>query len=212
MTNGTFGFAMKMQLAALLLIFATLTTTGQSKVLTADSDTVFWSGYYKKIESRIGLEPTEKIQSDFCFRFWEGPVVIELRQVDNKLLGTATFLLQEFRKEGRLYFKKYTLTEPTTKAIYDLVTKYKIKDLATDNQIKGWGGGLDGITYITEWADKDSYSFKNYWTPTHYQDKLVEAKRLVDFVGDLNKIVELNKLGGEFMEQQPFSSWVYIGQ
>jgi len=200
---------MKIQLTILILTLTTLATVGQDRTLTADSDTVFWSKYYEALRSKIGLEPTDQIQTDFYFRFWDGRKIIELRRVDNKLVGTTTFLLQQYKKnkEGRLYFKKSLLTDKTTQLISGLVAKYKIIDLPTDKQIKGWDSGFDGITYIIEHADHDSYSFKNYWTPTHYQDKLMEAKQLVDFVDNLNNIDELKTLGDKFMARQPFSSW-----
>jgi len=192
-----------------LLTFTTLTAVGQVKVLTTDSDTVFWVKYYKTLRSEIRLEPTDKIQSDFYFRFWDGRKVIELKRVDKKLQGTVTFLLRQCKKnkEGRLYFKKTVLTDRTTQIIFDLVTKENIINLPSDKYIKGWDGGLDGITYLVEHADSDSYSFKNYWTPTYYQDKLTEAKQLVDFVDKLNNIDELKILGKKFMDRQPFSSW-----
>jgi hypothetical protein len=138
--------------------------------------------------------------------------VIELKRADNKLTGTSTFLIRQYRKnkqreEDRLYFKKYDLTDQTTKMIFELVTKYKIIELPTDKQISGWNGGLDGVSYIIEHSDKDSYSFKNYWTPTYYQDKLKEARQLVDFLDNLDGIEELKMLDKKFMDQQPFSSW-----
>jgi hypothetical protein len=199
---------MKIQLTILILTLTTLTAAGQERTLTADSDTVFWFKYYKTLRSEIGLEPTDKIQTDFYFRFWDGIKVIELRRVDNKILGTVTFLLRQCKrnKEGRLYFKKSLLTDKTTQIISDFAIKYKVIDLPTDKQIKGWDDGFDGITYIIEHADNDSYSFKNYWTPTHYQDNLTEAKQLVDFVDNLNSIDGLKKLRDKFMARQPFSS------
>lgn len=200
---------MKILLTISLLTITTLTVSGQDKVLTADSDTVFWAKYYRILRSEIGLQPTDKIQTDFYFRFWDGKKVIEIKRVDNRLLGTATFLLRQYKKnkEGRLYFKKNVLTDKTTETIFELVTKYKVIDLPTDKLIKGWDGGFDGITYIIEHADMDSYSFKNYWTPTEYQDKLTEARQLVDFVDNLSSIEELKTLEKKFMDRQPFSSW-----
>jgi hypothetical protein len=205
-------FAMKILVTISLLIFTTLIASGQDKFLTSDSDTVFWAKYYKTLKADIGLEPTEEIQADFYFRFWDGDKVIELKQVDGKLIGTSTFLVRQYRKkkqreESRLYFKKYDLTNQTTKMIFELVTKYKIIELPTDKQIPGWNQGLDGETYIIEQADKNSYSFKNYWTPTYHQDKLKEARHLVDFLDGLNSIEELKTLDKKFFDRQPFSSW-----
>ena len=205
---------MKNLLTILFLTFLNLTTVGQDKILTADSDTIFWSRYYKPLKNEIGLEPTDKIQTDFYFRFWDGIKVIELKRVNKKLLGTATFLLRQYKKskEGRLYFKKSLLTDQSTEIISELLTKYKIIEMPTDKKITGWEGGLDGITYIIEHADNDSYSFKNYWTPTHYRDKIAEAKQFTDFVDNLNNIDELKTLGKKFMSRQPFSSWyTFVG-
>jgi hypothetical protein len=203
---------MKKLLTMSLLILSTLIAVGQQKFLTTDSDTSFWYRYYKPISVEIGLEPTETIQSEFYFRFWDGDKVIELRQVNNKLIGTSIFLIRQYiknskREEGRLYFRKYDLTEQTTQVIFELATIHKIIELPTDKLIHGWEGGLDGVTYITEHSDKDRYSFKNYWTPTLYQDKLKEAGQLVDFLVKLNGIGELKMLDRKFMDRQPFSSW-----
>ncbi len=205
---------MKIGLTILFLTLMVTTAVGQDKILSTDSDTVFWFSYYKTVREKIGLEATDKIDSKFYFRFWDGSKVIELRQGDAKIEGTVTFLLQQYKsnKEGRLYFKKTILTDKTAKSIYELLNKHKIIELPTDKQIKGWDDGLDGIIYITEYTDQESYSFKNYWTPTHYQDKLTEAKELVDFINQLNEIQELVIIRKKFMERQPFSSWYnFIG-
>lgn len=72
-------FEMKIRFSILLLTFISLTAVGQVKVLTKDSDTVFWFKEYKAIRNHIGLELTEKIDSEFYFRFWDGTKVIELK-------------------------------------------------------------------------------------------------------------------------------------
>jgi hypothetical protein len=200
---------MKILLIIFLLTFTTLTTIGQVKVLTSDSDTIFWHDWHKALKAKIGLEPTDKIQADFYFRFWDGRKVVELKRANGKLTGTVTFLLRQYKaeKEGRLFFKKSVLTDSTTKLISDLVTGHRLVELPTGNQINGWGNGLDGITYIIEHANMDTYSFKNYWTPTHYQDKIPQAKNLVDFVDKLTEVGELKVLHEKFMNRQPFSSW-----
>jgi hypothetical protein len=198
-------------LTIVLLTLAALTTVGQDKVLSADSDTTYCGRYYRKLEREIGLDPTAKIPGDFYFRFWDGRKVIELRRHNNALTGAVTFFLQQFKngKEGRLHFKKSKLTDQTTNTIVEFVANYKITDLPSDNQIKGWDNGLDGIIFIVECADKKSYSFKKYWTPMHYQDEIAEARQFVDFADNLNDINELKTLEEEFMDRQPFSRWYY---
>jgi hypothetical protein len=205
---------MKIRFTILLLITIVTSAIGQDKILSSDSDTAFWFKYYKTYRNKIGLEATDKIDSKFYFRFWDGSKVIELRQKEDKYIGTVTFLLQQYKKnkEGRLYFTKNILTDKTTNLINELLTKYRISELPTDKQINGWDGGLDGIIYITEFADPDQYSFKNYWTPEIYKDKIPEAKMLIDFITQLNEIEELRLIGKKFMNRQPFSSWyTFIG-
>lgn len=205
---------MKIQLTITLLIFGALAAVGQDRTLSADSDTVFWYKYYAGIKNQIGLEPIDKVPDDFYFRLWTGVNVIELRRSDGKITGDVTFLLQEYkeRKVGKIYFKETPLTKETTEQIYDLINKYNILVLPTDKKIDGWETGFDGITYLIETADKTSFSCKTYWTPKHYKDKLVEAKRLVDFLDGINSIEELNSIGKRFMERQPFSNWYnFIG-
>jgi hypothetical protein len=204
----------KIQVTILLLISIVTGTLGQEKTMSADSDTVFWYKYYAGIKNKIGLDPIDKIKDNFYFRLWTGVNVIVLRRAEGKVSGDVTFLVQQYKenKVGKIYFKKTPLTTVTTEQIYDLINKYKIIELPTDKQIDGWEMGLDGITYIIETSDKTNFSWKTYWTPTHYKDKLVEAKRLADFLNKINSIEELNSIGKRFMERQPFSTWYnFIG-
>lgn len=205
---------MKKQVILTLLTVISLRTVGQDKVLTADSDTVFWYSRHISIRNRIGLKETKTIHSEFYFRFWDGKRIIELRQGNKKLNGTVTFVLKEYKrnKEGEIHFKRNKLTEKTTEEISELLSKYGIINLPTDNLIEGWSNGFDGRTFITEYADKSSYSFKTYWTPSAFKDKLKEAKQLADFIDKLDSIEELQKLEKSFMDRQPFSTWYsFIG-
>lgn len=205
---------MKIQLTIILSIAVVSGTVGQDRTLSADSDTVFWYKYYAGIKNQIGLEPIDKVQDDFYFRLWTGVNVIELRRSEDKVIGDVTYLVQQYKekKEGKIYFKKTPLSSETTDHINDLINNYKIIELPTDRQIAGWEMGLDGITYFIETADKTSFSCKTHWTPTHYKEKLIEARRLVDFLEEINRIEELNAIGKRFMDRQPFSAWYnFIG-
>jgi hypothetical protein len=91
------------------------------------------------------------------------------------------------------------------------MNKYRILDLPTDNRIEGWQQGLDGVIYIIETSDSESYSFKHYWTPTESSDKLSEARRLLDFIEASRDIAELKSIGEKFMQHQPFTSYSLLG-
>ncbi|MFV0470190.1 MAG: hypothetical protein ACK5MK_14860 [Dysgonomonas sp.] len=55
--------------------------------------------------------------------------------------------------------------------------------------INGWQQGADGITYLIEYADKDSYSLKKYWTP-YAQDSIKEALIVENFMTDISTLLD----------------------
>jgi hypothetical protein len=187
---------MKIQITISLILIIT-GALGKDRTLSADIDTVFWCKYYTGIKNQIGLEPIDKIQDDFYFRLWTGVDVVEIRRAEGEISGDVTFLVQQYRrnKVGKVYFKKIPLTTKTSKRVYLLINNYKITEIPTGKQTDGWEMGLDGITYNIETADKTNFTYKTYWTPKHYKDKLAEAKRLVDFLDEINRIEELNAIG-----------------
>jgi hypothetical protein len=205
---------MKTGLTIVLLTIINLTAVGQNRQLTNDSDTAFLFNYYNNIIKQVGLETIDKIDSKHCFRFWNGLYVIELRHIDNYLNGTVTFMVQQYRtkKDGKIYYKTSTLTDKTTKQIQVLIDNYNLIQLPTDNMILNWDKGLDGITFITEHCDNSSFSFKSYWTPKSFEEKVPEAKQFVKFLDELNSIEELNTLSNKFWTRQPFTTYYnFIG-
>lgn len=189
------------------LIFTHL-AAAQEKKLTADSDTVYWYNIYNTLGSKIKVETARNKNSDFFFRFWDGFKVVEITQNNSEVQGNIVFFIQQYKsnKEGRVFFRHVPLTKPSAEIIYEKILKYKLLDLPTDKQIQEWQQGLDGITYITEYASKNEYSFKNYWTPTA-QKELGESKQLLGFINELRQIRELEDKYTHFMQRQPFQSW-----
>jgi hypothetical protein len=199
---------MKVLISIFVIIIYSQIAFGQERVLSADSDTVFWAKYYKSIFKNTGLADIKNVNAEFFFRFWDGYRAIEIAKTNSKIIGNVTFILRQCKrnKEGRLYYRKIQLTYENSIKIQNLVLKYGLIELPTDKMIKGWKCGFDGITYFTEFADQNTYSSKNYWTPTAYEN-LPEARQLINFIGELNKIQELTEKGDEFMRTQPFKSW-----
>jgi len=205
---------MKIGPTIMLLTIITLTSVGQDKILTHDSDTVFVFDWYNEILSHVGLKAIDKVESAYCFRIWDGLSTIEIKQQDSKLVGAVTYMVQQYKdkKEGRIYYRTYLLSDKTTEGIYRLINKYKLTELPTHRKISNWESGFDGITYITEFCDSRSYAFKTYWTPTYYKDEILEAREFLAFLSELNSIDELNLLGKKFWERQPFSRYYnFIG-
>src|SRR6267378_6314087 len=157
---------MKTWLTILILVFLSLISFGQKRVLTSGSDTLFWNSRYVSLANEIGLEKAENVTAEFFFRFWDQQKIIELRRNNGQLSGNVTFLLRQYRKnkKGRVYSKKFEISDADAERIYELVLKYGILELPTDKRINGWQQGFDGAVYVTEHVEQNNYSFKTYWT------------------------------------------------
>jgi hypothetical protein len=190
-----------------ILTITSQLTVGQTKTLTADSDTSSYK-FYDSLSSKIGIQPVSKSNDEFTFRFWDGFKVIDLAYNQGQPHLTIVFFLQQYKKkkEGRLYFRRYQLTDETAAEVYLLVKKYGLVDLPTDKLITNWRQGLDGITYITEQSNRTTFSFKSYWTPDA-QNGVKEAGQILDFISELERIDEIKAKYKNFMEGQPFTSW-----
>ena len=168
---------MKKILFLIFFVFNGSLAIGQGKVLTPASDTVYWYKYYNSLASKIKAKKAKDVNEEFFFRFWDGYKAIEITKNNSDVQGNVIFFIQQFKKnkEGRIHYKSEPLTNGNAAKIHALIHEYKLLELPTDEQIKGWQHGFDGNTYISEFANSYQYSFKNYWTPTA-QNELVEAK------------------------------------
>jgi hypothetical protein len=200
---------MKTGLLIKILIIVSLCSSAQDKVLTADSDTAFVFSYYNEILGKVGLNSIDKVETSYCFRLWDGRCAIEIIQEDEKLVGRVTNMVQQYagKKDGRIYYRANLLTENTTERIRELINKYKIDSLPPQNKITNWQSEHGGITYTIEFCDKTSYTFKYYWTPSHYRDKVAEAQELSTFLSEIYSIEELNLISKNFWKKQPFSMY-----
>jgi hypothetical protein len=199
-----------MRIILTLIVFTTLVpaTIAQSKNLTSDSDTVFWYKYYRQLDREFGLEETNKVNTNYLFRFWDGGKVIEITRSKNKIEAIVVFFLRQYNEgeNERIHFKLSKLSKESSSKIYNLVSKYNLDSMPTDKQITGWQQGNDGLTCIIEYTDNSTYSFKKYWSPESQKDTK-EAKLLLDFIDEMNQMEELKETRKKFMEKQPFSKW-----
>ncbi|NVJ47341.1 MAG: hypothetical protein HWE07_09445 [Cytophagia bacterium] len=199
-----------------LLLLLTNLTIAQERTLTVESDTTFWFNWRAELNRELDLQTIDNSTEEYEFRFWDGYKVIRLWESEDELKSEVIFFLREFKKrknsynhEGRLYYNSQQLSEKTTKTINNIIQDFNILDLPTDNKIKGWTKGLDGVTYIVESSAPSSFSFKSYWTPTSFPE-LKEARFLQYFVEQINSIEQISKGFEEFMAKQPFKSY-YAG-
>ncbi|MEZ0007630.1 hypothetical protein ABH942_003015 [Flavobacterium sp. 28YEA47A] len=173
--------------------------------LTKDSDTTFW--YHQQL---IDIKKLNLInpQSETGFlRISSSKYIVELSQNSNKIYfyvnGTYT---NNRSKES--FAKGYDLKQEQVSQIKNLYEALKVQEIPSCKLIKSWKQGFDGITYIFELKKGNSYSFKNYWTPS-MQDEFEESKRILQFVNQLDTIVDYIREREKFEKEIPFLEWSY---
>lgn len=215
---------MRLKFAIGLLTLIIFTAHGQERKLTADSDTIYWQNYYGAIFKQAGVTPIKSTDNESTFRFWDGKKLIEIRDSKDSVTATITFFVKEYvektnkerkdkkRKEDRLYFRSWRLAAETTTKLKNSIQINRVNEIPTYRQIIGWDSGHDGRTFIVEYANKEMVSYKSYWSPDIYKNKLKEAMQLTSFIETINEIDEINIIQQKFMNMQPFGTWyTFIG-
>jgi hypothetical protein len=105
-------------------------------------------------------------------------------------------------KPDKVFANKITLDKGQAREAYNLIIEYSILTIPSEEKIKGWSQGKDGVTYLIEISTTNSYEFKSYWTPTA-QDSLVEAKKIQIFVDKINSKLKLEELYSKLTKTLP---------
>ncbi len=217
---------MRLKLLFGLLTIIAFTTNGQKKILTADSDTIYWERYYQPILTQSGILPIDNVGCESTFRFWDGKKLIELRNSKDSIKGTITFIIKEFQEEGKngkhygkkgkerseMYFRRKELSWETAKQISSLIKANQLLEIPTQTVIGHRNHRHNERVFVLEYTDNYSRSYKTYLSPETYRRKFKEAERLTDFIDAINEIPEIDTLHIKFMNLQPFGKWyTFIG-
>jgi hypothetical protein len=188
----------RLSLLVTLLLFSNF-SFGQIKnlngILHQSGDTSFWYKYQNIVISDLSLTRLDSTSLPYYFRVWKANQVLDIWKThDNSFFGLLTSWVTEQtpakeKPTDRTLISKNFLQSDTVEQILNLINVSQIVNLPTDDSIKGWKHGFDGITYITEFSTKNDYSFKTYWTPKAQDTTLKEAKKVQSFV---DRIFELS--------------------
>jgi hypothetical protein len=164
-------------------------------VTYANGDTSFWFKYQNIVIKELSLSRLDTSTSTFHFRVWKTNQVLDIWQTsDDSYNGQLTSWVTEQaptkeKHTDRTLIDKRELSTETIKLIVNFIESSQIIKLPTDDSIKNWKHGFDGVTYIIESSTKKNYSFKTYWTPKAQDTTLAEAQYLQSFV---DKIFDLS--------------------
>ncbi|MFD1466859.1 hypothetical protein ACFQ48_01385 [Hymenobacter caeli] len=177
----------------------------------ADS-TNYWQQWAKSNECKVGLEPLEKSPHPFHFRISStGGEIIEIWQQSETFQGTFTEWVKDadndLRPFERFYFQHYALDTSQAVAISELIKNSAILQLPSDESIKGWQQGFDGVEIVIQYSDNKNYYLKNYWTPSS-QNGLAEAQLVQQFQSKLLELANATIVRKSFRDNIPFPSFI----
>ncbi len=204
-------------LVTIITLFFFHTLLGQTKtfnnVTFANGDTSFWYKYQNIVIDGLSLTRLDTSSSDSYFRIWKANQVLDIWKTNNntfsgKLTSWATEQTPAKEKPtDRILIDKKILQSDTIKQILKLIEKTEILNLPTDDSIKGWKHGFDGITYIIEFATKSNYNFKTYWTPKAQDSTLTEARFIQSFVDTIFQLSNSLKIWKDFEKLIPYECY-----
>jgi len=201
---------MKTTLLILLIVVLSIASYGQNnKIFNIPSyksgDTTLWYKWQHERDDKLKLPHLPSSTENFHFRFWTNGQAVDIWTSDYKsffgLLTNYTDSYEAYdmdkqkRKPSTTFSNQVQLDTSLARQSYNLIKA--ISSIPSEDSIKGWGLGCDGISYLFETSTPDYCSFKSYWTPTAQDSDLIEAKQIQKFVDDiyalLNLRVEYNK-------------------
>ena len=198
----------------LQLIF--VASFGQAKsyynVVDSNGEVTFWYKYQTEQIKKLSLPSLDTVFNSNCFRVWTNRQVIEIWQNQNGItFGSLVTWTDEYtphneKPTNRSFIKVKPLIGDTANLVRLLFLSSGILILPTEDSIKGWKKGFDGITYFIEYSTKENYSFKSYWTP-QVQDSLNEARQVKSFIDSAFSLVNAGDVWKSFSKTIPYESY-----
>ena len=110
-------------------------------------------------------------------------------------------------KPDKFFSIKSPIETLKAKQVYDLFNEQSIFDIPSGNKINGWDLGTDGEEFIIEHSTKTNYSFKEYWTPSVYRNKLKEAMLIDNLTKEISTILQMRQSFNEFIDHLPYGCY-----
>lgn len=204
----------------IIFLFCSNFSFGQTRnvngIISLNGDTSFWYKHQIKQLKKLSLPLLNTSSYQEYYRLWTNKQVIDIWQnSDNTFGGKLTTWTDEYvpideQLTSRSFIVTKDLSADTIKVIRAFFQSSNMLSLPTDDSIKGWQHGFDGITYVVEQLSKDNYSFKTYWTPKA-QDSLIEAIQVQSYIDDVLAIVNAQEAWKSFTNLIPYECYINGG-
>jgi hypothetical protein len=208
--------SMKRNLITIVLLLLGGVVFGQIKktvdIPITKGDTSYNYKWSYNLHGKLKMKDLMQSTAPFHFRFWQDGQVVDLWTTDNKTWqGRVTDFIWEHKpaqpqkkknKTARIYTMQSRLDTALARRAFGLIAKDSILQIPSEEMIKGWSQVLDGSLCIIEISSPGAYAFRSYNTPTEQKD-LKEAKKIVRFAENLNKLINLPEYDRKFQGTLP---------
>lgn len=169
-------------------------------------DTAFYYKGNRALARTLNLTDFERSTNEFNFRFRSNGQIVEISKDSTNYSGSITNFIYHSKKANRsrteTLSNKIVLSSKQSEEVFNIIQISKVIELPTDEMIKDWQRGSDGITYIIEHSDEKIYWSKNYWTPSA-QDSIPESIVILDFIKKLSDTLGLQQAYSSFRKTLP---------
>lgn len=175
----------------------------------------FWREYIVKMQGNINLQDVPLSNSENYLRIWTGNPVIEVWSEGRNQKGMLTHWVREVvpgkeENTNRYYLVKDKLDSAKCSEIRRIARKYSMYKMPSQEFIPGWQSGFDGMEYLIEIKNLDTYELKTYWTPIA-QHGVSEAEVVQSFIEEILRAVEAENRMKYFQSSIPFALWTNDG-
>ncbi|MEO6285758.1 MAG: hypothetical protein ABIN80_28270 [Dyadobacter sp.] len=185
--------------------------------VNTNGDTSFWNKYQSEKFAEIGLSNLAQSRDSLILRISTEIQSIEIRTTNFETFSGKIYNFtkkvslnpdQQSKEVQNKWLSNKTAIKPTTaRQVYELSKKLSIDTIPSEEQIKRWPIGADGMSYIIEYATPSTYSFKSYWEPSTSRYTLKEAAAIDNFTKELKATLELYTCFDTFINSLPAGTY-----
>jgi hypothetical protein len=153
-------------------LLLTLTVSAQKSIDTVkgsyDKETV-WFKYYNRQDYKFGLKSLEVSKDSLNFRFRNNFSIVDIAINPNGQIESYLYVylykLNSKDKPTKPIIKKQQINPDLARAVLDKFYKNGIADFYDGYKIKGYPISVDGVTYMFELANTNSYKSFSFANP-----------------------------------------------
>ena len=186
---------------------------GRVSIINADSliqrRLQYWKPYYDRICTLANIPVFDSSRQSFHLRIYSAAQLIDFFETSPSVYSgvlyqwTREYVPLPEPSTGRIYCLQQPLTPYQIDRLLQLWRSSGMDTLRSQEKIKGWDTGLDGLTYVFESVDKGIYLFRSYWTP-HEESNIAEERLVFRFLDSCFSLAGGKALNATFTATIPF--------